>query len=64
VTCDEDGTVSGRPASSLDLPRSFDDSSRRDILEAQVAMRRLIALVRRNFGYAEIDFVFRPDDAK
>ena len=55
---------SSEAASGLPLPRSLDETSRRGIEEAQVAMRRLIALVRRNFGYAEIDFVFRPDDAK
>jgi hypothetical protein len=51
--------------SDLQLPRGLDDTSRRDIEEAQAAMRRLIALIPRNFGYAdEIDFVFRPYHAQ
>jgi hypothetical protein len=45
----------------LHLPRSLDEASRRDIEEAQAAMRVLISLIPRNFGYAdEIDLVFRP----
>jgi hypothetical protein len=42
-------------------PSDLDEASRRDIEEAQAAMRVLIALIPRNFGYAdEIDLVFRP----
>jgi hypothetical protein len=51
--------------SDLHLPRSLDEASRRDIEEAQAAMRVLIALIPRNLGYAdEIDLVFRPYYAK
>ena len=46
--------------SDCHLPRSLDEASRRDIEEAQAAMRVLIALIPRNFGYAdEIDFFVR-----
>lgn len=48
-------------ASDPRLPRSLDDASRRDIEEVEATMRRLIAPIPRNFGYAdEIGFVFRP----
>jgi hypothetical protein len=45
--------------SSLD---HLDGTARREAEQAQAAMRELIALIPRDFTYAdELDLVFRPD---
>jgi hypothetical protein len=50
------------PVPAPRLPEGLDAASLREIEEAQAAMRVLIDLIPRQFGYAdEIDLVFRPD---